>query len=303
MSRKYASVTPMFWRGSSGRELRGNPAAQAMALYLMTCPVGTMTGLFRVEVAEMAIHLGWTEAEVKDALAAVVKTGIAKYDEAASLMFLPEGARWQMQIRTRLSPKDKRMRSVMADLEAIGSHPFADEFRAAYLPVELGPEGFPSETCKPLTKPLPESLQGTCSDPDPVLVPDLVQGGVGGEPAPGGGPPDEATDDEAAVWRALAGHRSLADLAKLGLVREWLGSASMAGRTVGDVVAVVHYVGADGDTNAADGTPRSREDLRSHLSKLVTTWRGKAPTGHGRGRYAPQHSGSFVPGSAAAEVF
>ena len=38
-------VSPLFWTGDPGKALRGDPDAQRLALYLLTCPNANMIGI------------------------------------------------------------------------------------------------------------------------------------------------------------------------------------------------------------------------------------------------------------------
>ena len=44
--RDYGKVSPGFWIGETGKALRGDMEAQIVALYLMTSPHATMTGVY-----------------------------------------------------------------------------------------------------------------------------------------------------------------------------------------------------------------------------------------------------------------
>ena len=51
-------VSPQFWIGETGKLLRGDANAQLLALYLMTCPHSTMTGVFHCPILYMAHETG-----------------------------------------------------------------------------------------------------------------------------------------------------------------------------------------------------------------------------------------------------
>ena len=112
--RDYGRVAPTFWMRGSGKKLRGNPRAQLVALYLFTSPASTMIGIYHLAIPTMAHETGLPLDDAKRALAEICAQGIAKYDPDAELVYLPEGAKYQ--IGEHLKPGDKRVRGIEAAL-------------------------------------------------------------------------------------------------------------------------------------------------------------------------------------------
>ena len=128
--RSYGAVAPTFWTRGSGKKLRGHPDAQVVALYLMSAPSSSMTGLYYLTLPSLAYETGISEERVRVALARVAEVGIAHYDEAGETVWVPEMARYQ--IDEQLKPGDKRIKGVIRELEAFRGHPFVADFVAKY---------------------------------------------------------------------------------------------------------------------------------------------------------------------------
>lgn len=128
--RDYGRVAPTFWTRGSGKKLRGNPRAQLVALYLFTCPSSTMIGIYHLAIPTMAHETGLTVEEAERALAEVCAIGIALHDPEEELVYLPEGARYQ--IGERLKPGDRRVKGIASALAQFSRHPFALDFVRRY---------------------------------------------------------------------------------------------------------------------------------------------------------------------------
>jgi hypothetical protein len=128
--RDYGRVAPTFWTRGSGKKLRGNPKAQIVALYLFTCPTSSMIGIYHLAVPTMAHEIGLSVEDAERALADVCALDIARYDPEEELIYLPEGARYQ--IGERLKPGDKRVAGIRAAVARFAKHPFAADFAQRY---------------------------------------------------------------------------------------------------------------------------------------------------------------------------
>ena len=128
--RDYAKVAPTFWTRGSGKALRGHPFAQVVALFLMTCPEGTMSGIFPIAIPTIAHQTGITVAAVRVALALISEKGIAHYDDEAELAYLVRGVVYQAG--PSLDPKDKRATGLRRELASLGRHAFVGDFFARY---------------------------------------------------------------------------------------------------------------------------------------------------------------------------
>ena len=56
--REYAKVSPTFWTGDTGRSLRGDPDAQRVAFYLLTCSNANMIGLYYLPLPTLCHEIG-----------------------------------------------------------------------------------------------------------------------------------------------------------------------------------------------------------------------------------------------------
>jgi len=152
--RDYGIISPLFWAGKTGREIVAlGDDAIVVALYLVTCPHASMTGLFHLPVAYIAHDTGRPLEGASKALRRVCGTGFAIYDEDSSTVFVPGMARWQ--IAERLDPADKRCKGVAREFAQVRNSPLAIEFwklyaEAFHLPESLKPE----VSGKPLRSPL-----------------------------------------------------------------------------------------------------------------------------------------------------
>lgn len=200
--RTYATVRGTFWVRGSGKRLRGNPEAQVLAMYLMTCCQGTLCGLFSIALPTIAHETGLPLERLPELFEAIGE--IAKYDPDEELCWVPNAAR--EQIGETMAPKDKRRGGLLRELKQFEGHAFHREFIQLYweayslekpspsqgvtvdgvYPLEGASEG------EPLSLPTPGLGQGLGQG----LGPDQVTGGCRGglpRPPPGGKvpcPPD-----------------------------------------------------------------------------------------------------------------
>lgn len=167
--RTYAQLRPTFWTRGSGKKLRGKRDAQVLAVYLMSAPHSSMTGLYYEPMVSVLHDLGMTEEAFRVALEEISE--IARYDFDEELVWLPNGCREQMNLKegTRIKLGDKRLPGVRTEVEAFGNHPFALEFKRRYLPgFEDGSVGLvegdsKGHANKGHSKPHAEEQHGACS--------------------------------------------------------------------------------------------------------------------------------------------
>lgn len=155
--RNHAVVSPLFWTGETGQQLRKDPDLQRLAMYLITGPSSNMIGLYYLPVPTIAHELGTiTEDEVRKALRRGIQLGFCSWDEASEVIFVHEMARFQCG--ERLAPNDKRKSAVEKMLMVFHKCPlytaFMEKYRAAYS-LEKMPAG------KPLRRGIPVSLSGS----------------------------------------------------------------------------------------------------------------------------------------------
>ena len=128
--RDYGKVGPTFWSRGTGKELRGDPAAQLVALYLMTCPSANMVGLYYLPLALLAHETGLTTEGASKALRRCSEAHFAYYDDATETVWVPRMAAYQ--IGDVLKAKDKRREGVIRELHVVRKSPFVKDFFDRY---------------------------------------------------------------------------------------------------------------------------------------------------------------------------
>ena len=130
--RKFVMLSPNFWIGSTGRDLRAaGTEAQLLAIYLISNPLTNYTGLYRLPIIYIANDLGLTLDQTRAALAAVEKTGFARYDEKSEYVWVVEAARHQLG--EELKASDNKVKYVNKEFAAIAkSCPFLADYYAKY---------------------------------------------------------------------------------------------------------------------------------------------------------------------------
>lgn len=180
--RNYSQFSPTFWTRGSGKNLRGDPVAQVLAVYLFTSPHANMTGIYHVALPTVAHEIGQPVDDVREALSRI--SDIAVYDEDAELAWVPALAKHQ--VGEDLKPTDKRRRAIEKALEQAGNHPFVLEFIRRYgaryglkLKTDNVTTDAPSmgeDEDVPEGHPRTVDAPGSRSVPVPVPVPEGVQG-------------------------------------------------------------------------------------------------------------------------------
>jgi hypothetical protein len=174
--RDYGKIAGTFWTRGSGKQLRGDAEAQVLALYLMTAPQSSMTGLYHLALPTAAHETGLTMEGASKALRRLSEGDVAHYDDTDELVWLPRMAFYQ--IGSGLAANDKRVKGVAAAIRAFEGHRFYWEFvrqygRAYHLGIEAPPEPLasPSEgPCKPLRSQAQEQAQAQEQEQDPTGV-------------------------------------------------------------------------------------------------------------------------------------
>jgi hypothetical protein len=173
--RAYSRVAPQFWIGATGRALRkAGRDAQVVALYLVTCPSATMSGVFPLELPTLCHQVRITKKKARAALAVLERENFAFYDAENEAVWIPEMARFQ--VGEQLEPDDKRIKGLVRQLEAVSAPRFAPAFyekyrRAFHLP-EKGPweplrspsDGPPKERKKALRSQAQEQAQAQAQE-------------------------------------------------------------------------------------------------------------------------------------------
>ncbi|MCG9964599.1 hypothetical protein [Shewanella cutis] len=151
--REYSVVKPHFWIGKTGKELRGKPEAQLLAMYLMTSPHSTMIGVFHCPIMYMAYETGLSIEGASKGLASLLEGGFCTFDAATDTVFVKNMLKFQ--VGENLSPKDNRVKAIKREFGELPESKAKQEFAGLYWEV-LGLEKpvkntSPSEApCKPL---------------------------------------------------------------------------------------------------------------------------------------------------------
>ena len=128
--REYASVSPQFWIGETGKSLRGKPECQVLAMYLMTSPHANMIGVFHCPVLYMGHETGLgTEGAIK-ALASLIEAGFCEYEDASETVFVVRMA--AHQVGEQLKREDKRVLGILKAYQNIASAHVKSRFFAIY---------------------------------------------------------------------------------------------------------------------------------------------------------------------------
>jgi hypothetical protein len=105
--RDYGKVSPHFWIGDTGRAIRARGRdCQVVALYLLTCPANTGTGLYYLPIPTLCHEIGCPIEGASKALLALKELDFAHYDDREEVVYVPEMAHWQ--VGPELKPQDKR---------------------------------------------------------------------------------------------------------------------------------------------------------------------------------------------------
>lgn len=128
--RDFASISPRFWLGETGKSLRGNPELQVLAMYLMTSPHANMIGVYDLPIMYLCRETGLSEEGALKGLESLSERGFCKYDEQSEMVFVTEFARYQ--IGAQMAPNDNKVKSVQKQIDAIPSDVLKAAFYARY---------------------------------------------------------------------------------------------------------------------------------------------------------------------------
>lgn len=160
--RDFGKVAPQFWTGRTGRSLRGCLEGQVVALYLMTSPHATMTGVYSLPMLYLVHETGLTEEGAYKGLARCIEAGFCVYDAEAETVFVVNMA--SHQVGDVLKAGDKRGGAVRSQYRTISSPAikaaFFDRYGVAF-GLEAAENGSPSEGAS----------EGAYKPPSPSLSP------------------------------------------------------------------------------------------------------------------------------------
>ena len=128
--RDYGRVSPNFWVGETGKRLRGDAQTQVVAMYLMTSPHSTMTGVFHCPLLYIAHETGSPMEGASKSLARLIGEAFCEYDEASEMIFVLRMAAFQ--IAEHLDATDKRVVWLRKEVEKITSPLLKQRFIEVY---------------------------------------------------------------------------------------------------------------------------------------------------------------------------
>lgn len=128
--RDYAKVSPHFWVGKTGKQLKKDPNGLMVALYLMTNPHANMLGLYYIPVMYIAHETGLDFEGASKGLNSACEAGFCTYDYETEVVWVYEMARFQ--VADELKPADNRCKGVQKDYDSLPENPFLSAFYDKY---------------------------------------------------------------------------------------------------------------------------------------------------------------------------
>ena len=128
--REYGKVSPHFWTGSTGKQLRQCPESLVVSMYLMTSPHANMLGLYYMPLLYVAHETGLGMEGASKGLQWACEAGFCSYDHASEMVWVHEMARFQ--IADKLKSTDKRSIGVQNEYNSLPSNPYLAGFYDKY---------------------------------------------------------------------------------------------------------------------------------------------------------------------------
>ena len=128
--RDHAIISPHFWLGDTGKEIRGDSDTQVVFLYLLTCPSSNMIGLYHLGLPTICHETGLSTKGASKGLRRGEEGQFCFYDMASETVFIPLMAKYQLG--ETLSPKDNRHKAVLKMLNQVHKSPFLKDFLDIY---------------------------------------------------------------------------------------------------------------------------------------------------------------------------
>ena len=126
----YSKVLPGFWTGDTGRALRGDPAAQVVAAYLLTSPHANMIGFYYLPLSYVATDTGLPFEGASEALRRLCEGGFCHYDESSEVVWVVEMAKFQ--VGESLEAKDNRCASIRREYASLPNNRLLQDFFDRY---------------------------------------------------------------------------------------------------------------------------------------------------------------------------
>lgn len=156
--RDYGKVSPQFWIGKTGKEIREKGyEALIVSMYLLTNPHANMTGMYYLPVIYMAHETGLGLEGASKGLRRCIEAGFCHYDEGAEVVWVIEMAKYQ--IAPMLKASDNRCIGIQREYDSQPKNQFLSMFYEKYKDCfHMTSERKPSEKkervseapCKPL---------------------------------------------------------------------------------------------------------------------------------------------------------
>lgn len=131
--REYGKITPGFWMGPTGKQLRGCSFAQVVAIYLITSPHANMLGLYYLPMPLLVHETGLTAEEAAAGLQRCIDAGYCRYDPESEFVWVIQAALFQ--VGDEIKETDKRCAGVRNQLNELPENPFKEAFRDHYADV------------------------------------------------------------------------------------------------------------------------------------------------------------------------
>lgn len=129
--RDYAKISPQFWIGNTGRQIRKlGLASQLLALYLLTCPNATMIGVYYLPVAFIEHETGLPLEAATKALRSLCEVAFCTYDDEMEYIWVHEMAFYQ--VGGQLKPGDNRVKGINDDYQSLPNLSFLKQFFDKY---------------------------------------------------------------------------------------------------------------------------------------------------------------------------
>lgn len=126
----FAVIHSTFWTGETGHAIRGNADAQRVAMYAITGPMASNTGLYSISLRAMANDIGITEPATKKAIKTLSDLDFLRFDAEWSWIWVVEMLRFQFG--ESMTKHDNRVKGLQRYLDKHAKHPFVTEFVAKY---------------------------------------------------------------------------------------------------------------------------------------------------------------------------
>lgn len=129
--RDYAKVSPKFWIGATGKQLRAaGPETQIVAMYLLTCPHANMLGLYYLPRLFIEHETGLSNEGASKGLASASEAHFCLYDEATEMVWVLEMASYQ--VGESLQATDNRVKGIQREYDELPENPFLEGFFDRY---------------------------------------------------------------------------------------------------------------------------------------------------------------------------